>query len=405
MKVLLLSQHFYPDLVSTGLHMTELACKMKKLQGNLDITVFCSDSAREDFSKRIKKKEIYKGVNIIRVSNLGRLHGSFFSRIIFALSFFSKTLIYCLLNISKYDKILLTTNPPFLGIVPLIINLISRTPYVFIAYDIFPQIAVKLEVIKENSLVNKLWSFINVFIYNNSEKVVVIGEDMRDVILKEMNIKDSNKLELIHNWSDKTSLIKIPKQKNIFLKKYNIHDKKILLYSGTFGKTHNIENILEASLDLKNRKEYLFIFVGGGSKKRIIKEFILINQSKNILLFPYQPFEHLSHSLSTADLSFVCLDSKFTGFSVPSKTYGLMALGIPIIGLLDDKSEIGNTILKYNCGKLWNKSSSKKLSDIIIETLENKKLLKEMGLNGYKAFKNNFDLSIAATKYLKLLNR
>ena len=119
----------------------------------------------------------------------------------------------------------------------------------------------------------------------------------------------------------------------------------------------------------------------------------MINQSKNILLFPYQPFEHLSHSLSTADLSFVCLDSKFTGFSVPSKTYGLMALGIPIIGLLDDKSEIGNTILKYNCGKLWNKSSSKKLSDIIIETLENKKLLKEMGLNGYKAFKNNFDLS------------
>ena len=121
--------------------MTELACRMKRLQVDLDLTVFCSDSSKEDFLKRKKKREKYKGVKIIRVSNIGKQHGSFFNRIIFSFSFLFKTLIYCVLNSSKFDKILLTTNPPFLGIVPYLMNLIFNVPYIFICYDIYPQIA------------------------------------------------------------------------------------------------------------------------------------------------------------------------------------------------------------------------------------------------------------------------
>ena len=72
--------------------MTELTCRMKKIQSDIEITVFCSDLAREEFSK-VNKKKIYKGVNIVRVSNLGKLHGSVFSRIVFSISFLFKTLI------------------------------------------------------------------------------------------------------------------------------------------------------------------------------------------------------------------------------------------------------------------------------------------------------------------------
>ena len=143
--------------------MTELACRMKKLQSDIEITVFCSDLAREEFSKGNKKK-IYKGINIVRVSNLGKLHGSVFRRIVFSISFLFKTLIYCLFNISKFDKILLTTNPPFLGIVPYLMSLIFKVPYIFICYDIYPQIAVKLEIISKDSLVNKIWSKLNIYI-------------------------------------------------------------------------------------------------------------------------------------------------------------------------------------------------------------------------------------------------
>ena len=111
--------------------MTELACRMKKLQSDIEITVFCSDLAREDFKKKEEKNANYKGVNVVRVSNLGKLHGSVFSRIVFSVSFLFKTLIFCLLNTSKFDKILLTTNPPFLGIVPFLMGLVFKVPYIF----------------------------------------------------------------------------------------------------------------------------------------------------------------------------------------------------------------------------------------------------------------------------------
>ena len=107
---------------------------------------------------------------------------------------------------------------------------------------------------------------------------------------------------------------------------------------------------------------------------------------------------------SSATLSFVCLDSKFTGFSVPSKTYGIMATGTPIIGLIDPNSEIGNTIIKYNCGKIWNSGDNKSLSELLVETIENEKEIIEMRSNSSKAFSENFDLSISASKYSNLIN-
>ena len=383
--------------------MTELACRMKKLESDIEITVFCSDLARQEFSKGNKKK-IYKGVNIVRVSNLGKLHGSVFSRIVFSISFLFKTLIYCLFNISKFDKILLTTNPPFLGIVPYLMGLIFKVPYIFICYDIYPQIAVKLEIIDKNSLINKIWSKLNIYIYNRADKIVVIGNDMLKKVSEEMKIKDKSKLELIHNWSDKKSIFYIDKKNNKFLKKYNISNKKILLYSGTMGKTHNIEPILNSAFELKNRKDVLFVFIGGGTKKILVEEYIKLNKTDNILLLPYQPYEDLSDTLSSATLSFVCLDSKFTGFSVPSKTYGIMATGTPIIGLIDRDSEIGNTITDCNCGKTWALSDAKTLSQLLIETLDNEKEIIEMRSNSSKAFSENFDLSISASKYLNLIN-
>jgi len=170
------------------------------------------------------------------------------------------------------------------------------------------------------------------------------------------------------------------------------------------GKTHNIEPILNSALELKNRKDILFVFIGGGTKKSIVEEYIKLNKTDNILLLPYQPYEDLSDTLSSATLSFVCLDSKFTGFSVPSKTYGIMATGTPIIGLIDRNSEIGNTITKYNCGKIWNSGDNKSLSELLIETIENEKEIIKMRSNSLKAFNKNFDLSISASKYLNLIN-
>ena len=77
-----------------------------------------------------------------------------------------------------------------------------------------------------------------------------------------MCVIDRSKIELIYNWSDKKKVFPVSKEKNNFLIDHNFSDKKILLYPGTMGSTHNIEDILIAANDLRHHKDILFLFIG-----------------------------------------------------------------------------------------------------------------------------------------------
>ena len=406
-KVLFLCQHFYPEMVSTGLHMTELTTKMVELDSAIEINVFCAEPSKEEyFQYQFKKKDTYKNVKINRVSNWGKQHSSILYRLLFSVGFFLKAVIYTIYTNKSYDLIVCTTNPPFLSVVPYFIKKIFNKSFVLIVYDIYPDIAVKLEVIKRNGIIANLLSWLNRKIYNSADRIIVIGEDMSALVKRRMMIKDHSKMELIHNWSDKDSVKPIEFEKNEFIKKYKLQGKKILMYSGNMGRTHNIEPILEAALALKYHKDIVFVFIGSGAKKNDVTHFIKENNLINILQLPYQPIEFISHSISAAQLAFVCLEKEFTGLSVPSKAYGIMAAKVPLIGLLDDSSEIAITINKFNCGKVWNQHSEIRLDTLLLNLLnDNRGTLKAMADNAYAAFLKNYDIGISANKYNSMIKK
>src|SRR6266542_2427590 len=114
-KLLLICQHFYPEMVSTGLHMTELATSVNNNFDNIEIEVLCSYPSKKTFTdKKITAK--YKNVNIIRKRSNGEEHGSVINRLLFGFSFFVRVLSYLVFNQKKYAGFIITTNPPFLGL-------------------------------------------------------------------------------------------------------------------------------------------------------------------------------------------------------------------------------------------------------------------------------------------------
>jgi glycosyltransferase involved in cell wall biosynthesis len=403
-KILLIAQHYFPDLVSTGLHMTELTTKWKELYPEISMNVLTSNNTAKVKHEKVITNEVYKGVQIRRVKSVGKQHGNLINRVIYAIGFILKALFYLLKNGRKYDIYLITTNPPFLGILILVIHKLFKKPYIIISYDIYPQILNSLGILKSDNILYKLWYKLNTVVYKNSEKVVSIGDDMTEILLSQIGVTHKNKIELIYNWSDKNSVRYIAPEENKFLSSQNLLDKKVVLYSGTFGTTHNIEDILQASLDLKDNIEIVFLFIGGGAKEKVVLDHIKNNNSQNLILLPFQPFEILSQTLSSATISIVCLDEKFTGLSVPSKTYGLMAAKQPILALMSNNAEIARTINKFNFGKVWNESSHVKLSSVILEMLSDKENLEFMATNGYDAFIDNFNIDISVKKYNDLVH-
>jgi glycosyltransferase involved in cell wall biosynthesis len=391
-------------MVSTGLHMTELTTKWKELYSEVDISVFTAENSRESESVNFKRYEVYEGVEIYRVRNMGKHHGSLFSRLIFSVGFIINAFFFLLNNKNKYDKLLITTNPPFLGILILLLKFILKIPYVIIAYDIYPQILNKMGILRTNSVIYVFWKWLNTKVYNNASKIISIGNDMSNIIRKEMMVKDfSKKVEIIHNWSDKRKVYPVESTKNEFLISNGFLGKKVLLYSGTMGSTHNIEDILIAADDLKNENNLLFLFIGSGAKSNLVRKYIETSGNSNVVLMPFQPIEIISQTLSSASISFVCLDSAFTGLSVPSKSYGILAAKVPILAMMDSNSEIATTIEKFNCGYVWNKEKGIKLSSAILNLLSDNKMLEEMKINAYEAFINNFDIEISVDKYNEVL--
>ena len=390
-------------MVSTGLHMTELTTKWKELHPEVELSVFTAKNSRGNKNSTFKKYEIYNGVKINRVNNIGKHHGNLFNRVVFSLSFIFKSFFFLVLNRKKYDALIITTNPPFLGILMLALKFFLRIPYVIIAYDIYPQILDKMGILNKNSLLYNFWQWLNIRVYNKAFKIVSIGEDMTQVIQNEMKIKDRSKIELIYNWSDKEKVYPVVKSENNFIRDNGLEGKKILLYSGTLGSTHNIEDILAAAKELKNERNILFLFIGSGVKVDLVKKYIESSDSSNAILMPFQPIEIIAQTLSSATLSFVCLDSVFTGLSVPSKSYGILAAKVPIIGLMDSNAEISRTIEKFSCGIVWNKNSNTSLSNIILEVLNDDSRISEMSNNALQAFLNNFEITVSVEKYNKVL--
>lgn len=390
-------------MVSTGLHMTELTTKWKEIHPEVEISVFAAENSRVNKKEPFKNFEIYEGVKINRVKNIGKHHGSIFNRILFSIGFILKSFVFLLINRKKYDKLIITTNPPFLGILILILKFFVKIPYVVIAYDIYPQILDKMGILNKSSLVYRFWKWLNVKVYNNASAIISIGEDMTDIIQKEMCVKDLSKIKLIYNWSDKKKVFPIEKTSNKFIIDNGFIGKKILLYSGTMGSTHNIEDILSAANDLKDERDILFLFIGSGAKTNLVKKYISDSGNSNVVLMPFQPIEIISQTLSSASLSFVCLDSVFTGLSVPSKSYGIIAAKVPIIAIMDSNAEISRMIEKFKCGIVWNKRSNVKLSSIILNLLSDENKLSVMKENAYEAFINNFDIDISVEKYNNVL--
>ena len=383
--------------------MTELTTKWKELHPEVEISVFTAENSRVNKNETFKKFEIYEGININRVKNIGKHHGSIFNRILFSIGFIFRSFFFLLIKRKKYDKLIITTNPPFLGILILILRFFVKIPYVVIAYDIYPQILDKMGVLNKSSLLYRFWKWLNVKVYNNASAIISIGEDMTDIIQKEMRIKEMSKIKLIYNWSDKKKVFPIEKTSNKFIIDNGFIGKKILLYSGTMGSTHNIEDILSAANELKNERDILFLFIGSGAKTNLVEKYISNSGNSNVVLMPFQPIEIISQTLSSAALSFVCLDSAFTGLSVPSKSYGILAAKVPIIGIMDSKAEISKMIEKFDCGIVWNKGSNVKLSSVILNLLSDEKKLNIMKENAYQAFINNFDIEISVEKYNNVL--
>jgi glycosyltransferase involved in cell wall biosynthesis len=397
-RLALLCEHFYPEMISTGMHMTELATRLTELGWH--ITVYTAKPAwgtDGDASDAGSKEIVYEGIRILRVPTIASQRGGLVSKTAAAVSFAVSVSFAVWRDRRSYDGMIITTNPPFIGVLGLLVTRLYRRPYLLIVYDVFPEFAISVGVLRPDSLLAKGWRRLTSAILSNAAVVVVIGRDMAELIRRKMPARRHDRIVLIPNWSDERRVRPVASEENAFRMEHALEGRFVVQYSGRLGAKHNLEPLIDAARMLSDTDVH-FQFVGEGAKKPKLQEMVARYGLTNVQFLPYQPMDRLAETLSAGDISVVCLEMGHTGISVPSKAYGVMAAGTPILGMLDPLGEIAQTIKETGCGVLVDENPDD-VASTIRELMADPDRIREMGDAARAAFLEKYTLTAAAASY------
>ena len=289
--------------------------------------------------------------------------------------------IYFLLII-KYRKyeILFFTNPPLSYLSASFIKL----NFSIMIFDIYPD-NLKNFGIKENHFIYKWWAKQNQKIFPRSKAIFTLSKGMSSCLTKYVS---KEKIHIVPIWNDDVYFKPIAKEQNVFLKKYNIGEKFIILYSGNIGFTHNVETIIELAKELSNFPDIVFLIIGDGGKKATLQKRVLEYQLNNCVFLDWQPSNMVSYSFSCGDIGIVTINEDTSLLSVPSKTFNLMATGTPLLCIAPQDSELNFLIEKHNNGVCYNKNQLSKMKEFILEIKNNPEQRKRMQQNSLLAAKS-----------------
>jgi len=381
--------------------MTELATRLSEM--GWQITVYCAWPSWGTETADTTPITEYQGVQIIRVPTIGDQQSSLLSRALFALSFLVSTGWRVWREREQFSGLVLTTNPPFLGLLGWLFSVLFGKPYLLIVYDVYPDIAVNLGVLSPQSLITRIWARVTRLIFRHAAVLVVIGRDMAKVVREKVPLAGHGRIILIPNWSDERHIQPIPAEANRFRQELGLNGRFVVQYAGRMGRTHNLEPLLEAARMMADEPVH-FQFIGEGAKKASLEKLAEQYKLQNVSFLPHQPMNRLAEMLSAADLAVVCLEPAFTGLSVPSKSYGILASGTPILGFMDAENEISQMIQETGCGLVLEEPDEGQVTAVIRTLRNNPQQCRTMAQAGRTTFLRCYTLEHAAQAYDKALS-
>ena len=377
--VIFLTQLFYPEMVSTGQTMTELAEELVRQGVTVDVICGPPTVSINKASSPQPKKMMHHGIKIRRVWGTRFPKLNFFGKLMNQLTFALGVIIF-LLTHRIHAPILVNTNPPFLAWICALSRQLGGPPFIYLIFDVYPETAIECGVLSQKSIVSKLWRQINRLTYSQAQTVVVIGRCMKKRLLPYCSPSQKNKLLQTHIWADDTLLRTT--NTDTFRLDWGLTTHFIVLYAGNMGRFHDMETIMAAAAEQQSNTPIQFVFVGEGYKKQWCQDYTTTHQLSNCHFYPYVDKKDLTKLLATANVGLVSLNESQWGLSVPSKAMGVMAANRPIIGIMPSQSEISHLITENQCGIIVPNGNSSALSQAITQLYNSPETTKEMGQNG-----------------------
>lgn len=268
--------------------------------------------------------------------------------------------IFRIFRKNKNAELFIISNPPLAPLLPLLL----KNKFSLLVWDIWPDVLVHTKTLSAKHPLVRFWRYLNRKVFVRAEKVFTISEGLAKALEAYV---PREKIVIVPLWADTNFLKPLPKAENRFLREQGLDGKFVVMYSGNIGNTHPVEKLVDVAAALREHEDIAFIIIGEGGKKELVKKRIAETGVKNVRLLPYQPRETLPYSLAAADIGVITLEVNASQVSVPSKTYSSLAVGVPLLCLAGENSELATLVRTHGVGGIFTPDSVPAIAQWILD--------------------------------------
>lgn len=396
-KVLFINRSYWPDAEATGQLLTELA---EDLSDSFEVTVLTGqpNANPNNESFQASGREIRNGVHIERVRHTRFGKASKVGRLLNLVTFFISAAVRGIF-LKRVDVIVVETDPFLMSLALPFLRIRHRCKTIIYLQDIYPDVAVQLGVVR-NGFMIRLLRHCLFAIYRRADSVVVLSEDMKSLCVR--HGIQSSRIHVLPNWAD-TNRIAPAKDHNPFRIDQNLQDKFVIMHSGNMGMGQELKPVLELAERLRDDARFAFLFVGEGARKKELQQLMEQKGLNNVRFLPYQPREKLGESLGAADLHVVAMKAAVRQCLMPSKLYGVLASGTPVLAIAPTNSELSQIVRDSHIGIVSDGTDLDQLVDRIRQLMEDTALAESFGFNARQLCVEKYDRKVITTRFGRVL--
>lgn len=390
-RVVVFSEVFHPDTISTAFYMTKIAGGLAREFSVEVVTAQMAGGGVED-------PAAVAGIRIHRCAAAGSTKKGLLARIATAGMFCLAAFWRGLFRVRKGDVVFTVTNPPLLPYVAAWVARCKSARLVLLVHDVYPEVLAATGMLRRGSSVYNLLGMLARWLLKRTDCVVVIGRDME----KLLHAKGcpATRLRTIPNWAETDLIPVVAKQDNRWLIQLGLTKSFVVLYAGNSGRTHDVEVILGAARLLKSERSLHFLIAGFGRRMTELQTAVRRESLGNISVEPFAfPRSEQVQTLSAGDIALITFVPGMAGVSVPSRMYNIMAAGRPIIAVADAESELACVVMEEAIGWVVPPGDACGLANAVLEARKNPEQVTQMGARAARVAREKYSLELALEGY------
>lgn len=304
------------------------------------------------------------------------------------------------LNQKRPDVVLCMTDPPVIANVAGVVARRFKAPLIVVSQDVFPEVAVEIGRLDNPLILKVLETAVSSYL-KRADRVVAIGETMARRL--EQKGARPNRIRVIPNWVDVDALAPVERN-NEWARLHGLVDKFVVMHSGNVGHAQNLDTLVRAATFLRDLDDLVVVIIGSGARHHEVVALAEVLDVDRVRFMSYQPRELLPSALSTGDIHFVGLAPGLAGYVVPSRLYGVLSAGRPVIVAADEESETAAIVRRVECGVVIPPSRPELLTGAIRDAYEGRIDLAAMSLHAREYALAESTREIAHARYRAVLS-